>query len=268
MHKRIFTCLLFLTILFIFSSSVSVHAETDTEYTQYKIRIEDNADLLTDTDETLLHGIMSEIADYGNVAFISHSNKYSFVNGYISGISTQSHSTAKFAEQCYRELFGYESGTLFLIDMCNREIYIFSDGYMYNVITSSYAYTITDNVYTYASNGNYYTCARMAYDQILSLLKGQRIAQPMKYISNTLLSITLALLINYFIVMIFSKAKVPSRHELIENTEHYCLFNHPEPRAEFRYQTKKYSPQSSDSGGSSGGGGGGGSSGGGGGHSF
>lgn len=45
-------------------------------------------------------------------------------------------------------------GTVFAIDMDNRNIWIHSDGAVYQVVTKGYADTVTDNVYRYASRGD------------------------------------------------------------------------------------------------------------------
>lgn len=157
----------------------------------------------------------------------------------------------------------------FLIDMDNRNIWIHSDGAVYKVITTSYANTITDNVYRYASAGDYYECAAKAYEQITDLLKGYKIAQPMKYINNILLALILALLLNYGAVSFFARLRKPGRKELLGSTVNHFSYTRPEVR--FVRESRTYNPVSSSSrsGGSSGGGGGGGSrSGGGGGHRF
>ena len=159
------------------------------------------------------------------------------------------------------------NGTLFLIDMDNRELYIFSDGDVYRTVTTSYANVITDNIYTYASDGDYFTCADNAFDQIASLLEGQKIAMPMKYISNALLALLLSALLNYFLVSFLSRSRKCSDEELLSAGQASFVFRNA--AAKKTTTTKVYNPSSSGSGGgSSGGGGGGGSSGGGGGHSF
>lgn len=221
--------------------------------TSYRVLLEDDAMLLDDGEAQNLAGVMQEITAYGNAAFKT--------------IDSNDSGTESYARRYYQEQFGTESGTLFLIDMDNRNIWIHSDGAVYKVITKSYADTITDNVYRYASDGDYYDCAAQAYDQILTLLKGQRIAQPMKYISNALLALILALLLNYGLVSFFARIKKPRRRELLGNGQTH--FHYTQPKAYFVRESRTYNPVSSDSGGSSGGGGGGGSSsGGGGGHSF
>lgn len=225
--------------------------------TSYRVLIEDDAQLLNEEDEQALTASMREITAYGNVAFKT--------------IDSNNRDTESYARQYYKEQFGTASGTLFLIDMDNRNIWIHSDGNLYKVITKSYADTITDNVYRYASGGDYYACAAHTYEQILALLKGYKIAQPMKYISNGLLAVILALLLNYGLVCFFARIKKPGRKELLMNGQNH--FHYTQPRAFFVRESRTYNPTSSSSGGSSGSSGGGGSSsggrsGGGGGHSF
>ena len=151
--------------------------------------------------------------------------------------------------------------------MDNRQIYIFSDGSNYNIVTIDKANIITDNVYRYASNGNYYECASEAYKQILTILGGNKIAEPMRYISNGLIAITAAAFINFFIVMRKSKLRRSDDKEILKECK--VNFQIGEITGHKTGTKRVYSPPS-DSGGSSGGGGGGGggSSGGGGGHGF
>ena len=60
-------------------------------------------------------------------------------------------------QSLYREKYGSESGTIFVIDMDNRNIWIHSNGAINRTINKAYAETITDNVYTYASDAVSYT---------------------------------------------------------------------------------------------------------------
>lgn len=244
-------------LLLVFGLSFDAKAASITlsnQETGYLVIVEDDADLLSDEEEEQLALEMQEITAYGNVAFKS--------------ISYNEHSASYFAREYYHETFHQESGTLFLIDMDNREIYIFSDGAVYQTITVAYANIITDNVYTYASDGDYYSCASKAYHQIYTLLSGQKIAQPMKYISNALLALILAALINYFIVRLLSGSSKPGTSEILNSISTKYAFVHP--NMTLTNQTKVYSPPSSSGGGGGGGhsGGGGGHSGGGGGHRF
>lgn len=159
--------------------------------------------------------------------------------------------------------------------MYNRNIWIHSNGKIYSTVTSSYADTITDNVYRYASSKDYYMCTYKVYEQELALLKGRRISQPMKYISNVLLAVVAALIINYGIVRLYLRKKAPSRKDIMKGIFAGKAINNCQ--VTYRYQTRTYSPVQTDSGSSSSGGSSGGSSsggssggggGGGGGHSF
>ena len=225
------------------------------EETGYYIYIDDWADLLTDAEESELLETMEPITAYGNVAFVSIS-------------MNPTYSTERYAKDYYQEHFGYSSGTVFLIDMEERYIWIHSDGEIYRTVTKSYATTITDNVYSYASREDYLTCASKGFEQINTLMEGRHIAQPMKYISNALLAIAIALLINYFVVRMSSRSRKASTSQLIDGT--YYKTEIKNPRTEFIKQTRRYSPQSRSSSGGGGGGGrsGGGGGGGGGGHRF
>lgn len=264
--------LILLSTIFLFISSLAFPFEANAavqetentsaitwrnEETGYQVIVEDDADLLSADEAADLALEMQAITEYGNAAFKS--------------VSYNEYTTSSFARDYYHEKFQQESGTLFLIDMDNREIYIFSDGAIYRTVTTDYANTITDNVYQYASKGDYYSCALKSFEQIRSLLSGRKIAQPMKYISNALLALILAALINYFIVRLMSGTAKPAVSEILNATSTRFAFT--DPHVNLTRQTKVYDPPSSSGGGGSrggghSGGGGGHSSGGGGGHRF
>ena len=207
--------------------------------TEYCIVLEDDADLLSSQEKAQLASQMQKITDYGNAVFKS--------------VSYNSSSASYFAEDYYHRQFGTASGTLFLIDMDNRELYIFSDGAVYRTITTAYANTITDNVYRYASDQDYYQCAATAFDQIHTLLSGRRIAQPMKYVSNALLALILAALINYFIVRLMSTSPKPDRREILNSV--YAKFAFSNIQKKLTKQSKVYRPRNTGSGHSHSGGG-------------
>lgn len=231
--------------------------------TGFRVLVEDRAELLTVEEREELAETMYEITRYGNAAFVTTQN-----NAYT---------TEEFVRAYYGEQFGTDSGTVFAIDMDNRNIWIHSDGAVYKVVTSAYADTVTDNVYRYASRGDYYGCAKEAFLEIDALLKEQKISQPMKYISNGLLAMILALLVNFGMIICFTGLRKPGERELLSGVRK--RFTYSGLRSDHVRQTKVYSPASSGGGGSGGGGssgggsgysggGGGGHSGGGGGHSF
>ncbi len=223
------------------------------EETGYKVVIEDDAHLLKEDEIAQLMDQMQSLTKYGHIAFKSISVNPDF-------------GTESYAESYYHNRFGTDSGTLFLIDMDEREIYIFSDGANYNVITSNKAYLITDNIYTKASAELYYECAREAYKEINDLLEGRKIIEPMRHITNALISI----IISFFGMFLFmiNKTKIPKATPDQQLKYSKINFSMGELSIEKTGTSKRYNPPSSSGGGSSGGGGGGGSSGGGGGHSF
>ena len=128
----------FLTILFLllcgifFARPCKAEVTYENPDTSYVVSIEDEADLLSDEEESRLSTQMEEITAYGNVAFVSLDTNYT--------------STDSYAREHYRQLFGSDSGTLFVIDMDNRNIWIHSNGAIYRTITKSYADTITDSM--------------------------------------------------------------------------------------------------------------------------
>lgn len=259
--KAVKLCWITASLLFCLSlfwmQEITCRAETfyENAETGYQVVIEDDAALLSREEITALAETMKPITEYGNVAFKS--------------VSDNSLDTSSFAKYFYKNYFGTDSGTVFVIDMDNRNIWIFSDGTVYRTITKSYANTITDNVYRYASDARYFDCANDAFGQIHTLLEGGKVMQPMKYISNALLAVIIALLLNFAWICYFSRLKSPTSKEIMRSLESH--FTHGDPTAVFTHETKVYDPVSdSSSSGSSGGGGGGGSSssGGGGGHSF
>ena len=225
-----------------------------------KCVIEDDADLLTEEEERRLFDQMMPLTEFGVIAFKT--------------INENNSTTPDYASDFYHSTFGTQSGTLFIIDMDNRQLYIFSDGSNYNIITSNKAYSITDNVYRYATNEEYFECASKTFEQINALLNGYKIAEPMRYISNGFIAIILAAFINFFIIMSKSKLKKSSDSEMLKGCK--VKFDVTDIKGHQIGTRRVYSPPS-DSGGSgfgssgggfSGGGGGGGSSGGGGGHGF
>lgn len=225
--------------------------------TGYSVYFDDQAGLLSSSEKSLLIADMEPITEYGDVIFCT--------------ISVNSYSTSYFAETYFHQTLGMgvEDGVLFLIDMDNRNLYIFSDGTLYQKLGTTYADSITDNVYRKATAGEYYECASKAYSQIYTVLNGHMISQPMKYICNAMVALLAAMIICFIIVSVASKLKNPTDAELLNIAR--MRFQMSDLTEEKGHTTKTYSPQSSGSGGGgghSGGGGGGGHSGGGGGHGF
>ena len=126
------------------------------ENTGYSVVINDEADLLSGDEISLLSNDMFPLTEFGNIVFLSTTYP-----------STSQH---KIANDYYYELFGTASGSVLLIDMYERIVYIYSDGSNLKTITSSKAEIITDNIYQYLSDKKYYDGASIAFSQIYTLL--------------------------------------------------------------------------------------------------
>ena len=221
--------------------------------TGYVVRIEDYANLLSAEEEAELAEDMKPITKYGNAAFVS--------------LEDNNSSTVSYAENHASEFIG-SNGSMFLIDMDNREIYIYSKGEVWGVVTNSKARSITDNVYQYASTRHYYSCASEAFRQITEVLEGGGIPEPMKIISGILLSLWIGVIINFHYV------QKTRKQEEDENLPKQIVHGAGTGAGTIKITSTDVYKRVLGGGGSGGGGGGGsfggggGSSGGGGGHSF
>ena len=219
----------------VLAGNIKTHVDTG-----YSAMIDDSADFLTDSQEQELLKQMTNITEYSNVILVTTTNHH-----YSS--------TDSFAWDYYREIFGSkQSGIIFVIDRCLNKIYLVSVAGAEKKISSGRCLTITDNTYKYATakmGYDYYTCCSKTFDQVLTLYKGGRIAQPMKYITNTLLAIILAMLLNFFLAMMLSKPQQPSVKDILNGVFH--AENIDNPNVIFIRQDKRYSPRSSSSGGGS-----------------
>ena len=211
--------------------------------TGYSVYIDDDQDLLTDAEEQSLIEEMIPITEYGNVGFISCDNT--------------SESTASYSARRYSSLFGSDSGAVLVIDMGQRMIYIKNNGAVSKIITNAYSNTISDNIYRYAARGQIYT-----------VLRGGKIAQPMRYISAALLALVIGFLINYLFLRAVTSPNKAGQGEIIDAAKVDFILRNPDAR--YSHETKVYDPVRSSGGGGGGsrGGGGGSSGGSGGGHGF
>ena len=261
MHKIKHFITIFVFCLILSGNTLPVCASaisSSNEETGFSYVLDDSADFLTDDQEHSLEKQMYALTAYCNVAFVTTTDHNSYT-------------TEDFAADYFDDVFGpHANGTIFVIDRCLNEIYLYSDGSAHKIITDSRARSITDNTYTYARDKDYYSCASKTFAQIETLMQGKRIAEPMRYLCSALLAIVVALFLNLFIALWSSRSRKASRKLVLTGV--YTQMHINNPQTQFIRQTRTYSPvSSSSSGGSfhSGGGGGhsgGGHSGGGGGH--
>ena len=124
--------------------------------TGYAVVIDDEANLLKDEEIGKLSDEMFSLTKYGNIVFLTKDN---------SSLSSQ-----KIAHDYYYNLFNTDSGTVILINMRERVVYIHSDGENYKSITDDKALSITNNIYRELKNKNYYVGAKKAFSQIQRIL--------------------------------------------------------------------------------------------------
>ena len=195
-RKRFFLGLLCLVLLLAALPDVALAEEESA----YRVVIDDEADLLTEAEEQTLRAAMEKVLPYGNAAFVS--------------VNVNATSTERLAESKFMEFFGDVSGALLIIDMDNRYIQLIADGAVYKIVNRTRCNEITDNIYTYASRGDYLSCAAKAFEQVTSLLEGEHVAAPFRYVTNAFLAICLALLGNFALMSLQRRKKVTPENAL------------------------------------------------------
>lgn len=257
--KKLMSLFFAIALAFLFVLPVSAEGATEKRYTNETTGnsavIIDDADILAEPQEALLLNDMAPLTEYENVMFVSAKLKKGEYESY--------------ADTVLRKTFPTKNASIFLIDMGSRYLYIHSLGSdVEKVLTNAEQDNITDNVYRTASSGDYYRTAKTAFEQMLSLFKGQNIARPMKHINNALLAIGLALLISYIIVLITSvnNKKAAEKAAYFEGRINNLEIKPGRLKRVYNPPTSSSSGGGGGGGGFGGGGGGGGGTGGG--HSF
>lgn len=206
--------------------------------TGYRAVILDELGLMSEEEHDRLLEDMKPLTRYGNAAFWS-TEEY----------------TRQEVEQARlkrRELFGLTSGTIFVVNMNVRKISLQNYGYIESLLPSSKANTITNNVRNYATRKDYYGCASRAFGQVLSLMEGNRIAQPMKYLSNACIALMLGLLLMLLLVFRHASSFVrPAAGEVLAAAGAGALSLYALSALKTG-DDRRYSPPSSDSGSSGG----------------
>ena len=227
--------------------------------TGYAVIINDEAGLIDEADMPRIESAMKNITAYGNAGF--------YTTDYNSS------STEALAKSAYRSWFGTNSGVLFVIDMDNRNIWIWANGAANRVINKEWADIITDNTYTYAKKGLYADCAEETFKQIGARLQGEKVNNPLKIGTSALLSVLISLAAIIIVLMRLNKKK-QNPDMLLPLAGAASTFAIANTAKNHLRTTKTHTPRSSGGGhiggggGSFGGGGGFGGGGSGGGHGF
>ena len=147
--------------------------------TGYSLIILDDLDLLTAEEEMWLIEDMKPVTEYGSIAFWS--------------TDQTARDEIDQARVKRKELFEFESASVFVINMDIRKLTIQSYGNIYDNINDSYARSITDNVSHYATDKKYYNAASEVYQQIYKVMNGLDIPEPMKITGYVIMSIIIGL---------------------------------------------------------------------------
>lgn len=241
MHKKLLILLSIFTFLLL---PITQGKATNVNNNRgYSIIIEDDADLLTQSEEQQLRKQMIPLTEFGYVMFKTTNT--------ANGTGT----SLRYIQNYYYSKLGNKSGVAFYIDMDKRQVCACATGGLDRVLTSGKCDTIMDNVYRYATKKDYYECAKQTFMQMNNLLNGEKIAESMKYICNGIIAIMLSLFISYVFYLLISKNKKVNNKELINECK--IFLEHSEIAVAKTGTHSVYSPvsDSSSGGGSSGGGG-------------
>lgn len=246
MNKRLSLCLALALMLCVLLAPCAAASSVYNTDTGYSVQIDDGASLFTIDQIALLQHELEPLTKYGHA-------------GIVTVAENPVGSTKSYAAQRYLSMFGEQNGTLLMIDMDTRYIYILSGGDNYDIVSPRKSEVITDNCYSYASRGDFYGCASRAMAQVGTVLEGNRIAQPMKYVSNAFLAILLALILNFIRIRVVSTMRAQTARQKV-GTARGTFPKGVTVQTKHTGRRKTYSPVPKSGGSSGGFGGGGGSS--------
>ncbi|MBR5961776.1 MAG: TPM domain-containing protein [Clostridia bacterium] len=177
----------FLLVLLLIPCLAGAEKLTQTnEETGYIAVMDDSASLLDPAEYSDVMSAMMGITDYCNVGLYTYDGES---RAYV-GDKAEEWANRTFPGHC----------TMFVIDMTTRQLMIASSDDVKKTITQSKGNIIVDNIYVYASDKQYARCAETAFNQMLRVLNGGKVTGPMKYISNALLALVVALLLAYLFI--------------------------------------------------------------------
>ncbi len=194
MRKILILLLALLTALVPLACAGGENVQETNEETGYTLVIRDEAGLIDSAEIAGVTEAMRGVTQYANVGFLT----------YPSGGNRQNSATK--AQVWGDSTFGSGARfTVFIIDMTNRHLDIYASRPLSSILTAAEENSIADNVYKSATYGNYARCAEDAFTQIEKILKGEKIATPMKYASNALLALIAAILAAYVLISGWAK---------------------------------------------------------------
>lgn len=187
--RKILTAVLALILALVpFAWAAGEQRETNAE-TGYTLVINDEAELIAQAELADVLSAMRDVTQYANVGFLT-----------VPEGGRRGNSATK-AQEWGDSVFGYGTRfTVFIIDMAERHLDIYASKPLSGTLTAAEENSIADNVYRAASNGRYARCAQDAFLQIAGVLRGEKLATPMKYISNAMLALIAAILAAYLLI--------------------------------------------------------------------
>ncbi len=185
--------------LFLCCCCLSARADTYTNpETGYRAVLLDDNDLLTEAEEAELMETMKKLTGYTNAAFWSTAT---------AGSQSQAINNA---EKKHISLFGsYVNGIVFMIDMKARYMFLDTEGWIQGVIPKSTAQIITNNVRSAMTAGQYFSASQKVFRQVQSKIDGEKIAEPMRYLSAVSIGIMGGLLFALFLTITLRNAVLP-----------------------------------------------------------
>ena len=268
MRTRVLSAIcLALSVLLIFTIPSKAEAYVWYESDEgYEVLIDDEEDILSDSEEKELAGLMKELAEYGNVVFYSTSGPGVIDEG----------DADRAADDYYQSVYGNQNGVIFAIDFDNyfqdRDhelcmLWLNKYGTMDRKISNSQVDSIIDNAYNIVARHNdrdWYGYAEQTFKQLIDFYNTGKISEPMKWITNVFLAAILAFMISFAMVSYVMRSRKPKDAEVLSGLfQHFQLLG---ANMILTNTTKVYDPPSSSGGGGGRGGGGGGGGHGGGGH--
>ena len=242
MRKSFLLLAALLLCLCAFSAAAEGKTWTNPE-TGYRAILEDDIDLLTAEQEDSIMENMKKLTDYTNAAFWS-----------TQDARTQSQAIRN-AEDKHISLFGhYVNGIVFMIDMNVRYMFLDTEGWIQEVIPKSTAEIITNNVRSSMSGRKYYSATKTVFEQVQAKINGEKIAEPMRYLSAAAIGIMGGLLFALVLIVgrrnllnpVYTKAAGAAVFMTVNILSLTNMTLHGSPK-----EKRTYSPRSSDSSGCS-----------------
>ena len=180
------------------AGAVSKTENTSQSAQVYDILIMDEANLLTAEEEQRLAKDMLPLSAYCSVAFWT-------TNERTSDVGAQA---LQFCNKYIRDDQNYPA-LLFMINMGNRKIWMFSRGSMRKHIGDVEVNTIPDKVAVYATNKQYYQCASEAFAACMQFIDGKKVLSPFRIACLVLLAVAAGLIAAYKTAYRFSISSKP-----------------------------------------------------------